>query len=183
MAGGVSIGPRIQVDGEEEYRKQISNIIQQTKTLAAEQKALTATFSDEDSAQQRAAKSAELLNQQLEAARERTRLVSEMTQKSIEQTGENSTQTLKWREALAGAKEEQAKLEHAAEENTKALVEQNEEVGKSEEKMTGLGDTIDTVADKLGIHLPDSAKEALNGIEGFSAGSKLVFCRLCSWRA
>ena len=94
-----------------------------------------------------------------------------MTQKSIEQTGENSTQTLKWREALAGAKEEQAKLEHAAEENTKALVEQNEEVGKSEEKMTGLGDTIDTVADKLGIHLPDSAKEALNGIEGFSAGS------------
>ncbi len=167
----VSIGPRIQVDGEEGYRKQISNIIQQTKTLDAEMKALTATFGDEDSAQQRAAKSTDLLNQQLEAARERTRLVSEMTQKSIAQTGENSTQTLKWREALAAAKEEQAKLEHAAEENTKALVEQNEVTEQSQEKMTGLGDTIDSVADKLGIHLPDAAKEALNGVEGFSAGS------------
>ena len=167
----VSIGPRIQVDGEEGYRKQISNIIQQTKTLDAEMKALTASFGDEDSAQQRAAKSTELLNQQLEAARERTRLVSEMTQKSIEQTGENSTQTLKWREALATAEEQQAKLEHAVEENSDALVEQNEVTEQSEEKMTGLGDTIDSIADKLGIHLPDAAKEALNGVEGFSAGS------------
>lgn len=167
----VSIGPRIQVDGEEGYRKQISNIIQQTKTLDAEMKALTATFGDEDSAQQRAAKSTELLNQQLEAARERTRLVGEMTQMSIAQTGENSTQTLKWREALAAAEEQQAKLEHAAEENTKALVEQNDVTEQSEEKMTGLGDTIDSIADKLGIHLPDAAKEALNGVEGFSAGS------------
>lgn len=171
MAGGVSIGPRIQVDGEEQYRQQIRNIIEQSKTLDAEMKALTATFGEEDSAQQRAAKSTDLLNMQLDAARERTRLVREMTQKSAETTEENSTQTLKWRQALAAAEEQQAKLEHAVEENSKALTEQNEEVGKSEEKMTGLGDTIDTVADRLGIHLPESAKEALNGMEGFSAAS------------
>lgn len=283
MAGGVSIGPRIQVDGEEQYRQQISNIIQQSKTLDAEMKALTASFGEEDSAQQRAAKSADLLNQQLEVAQKRTELVRGMTAEAIAAYGENSTQALKWREALASAKEEEAKLTRAIDENNKALVEQNEEVdttanlfqnldqtsrllasqltllqekykgsekseeavaaksallekqlqnqsekvtllrealensskvygdtaeetvklqiqlnnaeaqeiklsraieenskalteqndevGKSEEKMTGLGDTIDTVADKLGIHLPKSAKEALNGMEGFSAGS------------
>lgn len=171
MGNGVSIGPRIQVDGEEKYRQQLKNIIEQSKTLDAEMKALTATFGEEDSVQQQAAKSSELLNRQLEVTRERTRLVSEMTQKSIEQTGENSIQTLKWRQARAASEEQEAKLLRAVEENTKALAEQNDVIDQSGMKMTGLGDTIDTVADKLGIHLPDSAKEALNGIEGFSAGS------------
>ena len=54
MAGGVSIGPRIQVDGEEQYRQQIRGIIEQSKTLDAEMRALTATFTDETSAQERA---------------------------------------------------------------------------------------------------------------------------------
>ena len=171
MAGGVSIGPRIQVDGEEQYRQQIKNIIEQSKTLDAEMKALTATFSDEDTAQQRAAKSTDLLNLQLEAARERTRLVREMTQKSAETTEENSTQTLKWRQALASAEEQQARLERAVEENNRALTDQGEATQEAGQKMTGLGDTIDSVTDKLGIRLPDAAKEALNGVEGFSAGT------------
>lgn len=172
MAGGVSIGPRIQVDGEEEYRRQINGIIEQSKTLDAEMKALTATFGDEDTAQQRAAKSTDLLNMQLEAARERTRLVREMTRKSAETTEENSTQTLKWRQALAAAEEQQAKLERAVEENTRALEEEGEKAEETGEKLNvGLGDSLDSVADKLGIHIPDAAKNALNGIDGFSVAS------------
>lgn len=172
MAGGVSIGPRIQVDGEEKYRKQINGIIEQSKTLDAEMKALTATFGDEDTAQQRAAKSTDLLNMQLEAARERTRLVREMTQKSAETTEENSTQTLKWRQALAAAEEQQAKLERAVAENTKALEDEGETAEETGQRITaGLGDSIDSIADKLGIHIPDAAKNALNGIDGFSVAS------------
>lgn len=171
MAGGVSIGPRIQVDGEEQYRQQILNIIEQSKTLDAEMKALTASFDDEDTAQQRAAKSTDLLNMQLEAARERTRLVREMTQKAAETTEENSTQTLKWRQALASAEEQQAKLERAVEENNKALLDQGEASKDAGKQMTGLGDTINSVAEKLGIRLPESAKNALNGFEGLSAGT------------
>lgn len=172
MAGGVSIGPRIQVDGEEEYRKQINGIIEQSKTLDAEMKALTATFGDEDTAQQRAAKSTDLLNMQLDAARERTRLVREMTMKSAETTDENSTQTLKWRQALAAAEEQQAKLERAVEENTKALEDEGETAEETGQRITvGLGDSIDSIADKLGIHIPDAAKNALNGIDGFSVAS------------
>lgn len=40
----VNIGPRIGIDGESEYRKQIQNIIQQTKTLKSEYDALSSTF-------------------------------------------------------------------------------------------------------------------------------------------
>ncbi len=167
----VSIGPRIQVDGEAEYRQQISKIIEQGKTLDAEMRALTATFSDNATAEEKAAATTDLLNHQLDNARERTNLVREMTQKSAEATGENSRETLKWRQALANAEEQQAKLERAVEDNTKALDKQGEAAQENQKQMTGLGDTIDSVAGKLGIHLPESAKGALNGMEGLSVGT------------
>ena len=40
----VNIGPRIGIDGEAEYRKQINNIIQSTKTLKSEYQALENTI-------------------------------------------------------------------------------------------------------------------------------------------
>lgn len=172
MAGGVSIGPRLQVEGEEEYRQKINGIIEQSKTLDAEMKALTATFGDEDTAQQRAAKSTDLLNAQLEAAKQRTELVRAMTAQATAEYEENSTQVLKWRQALASAKEQQAELERAVEENTKALEDEGETAEETGQRITvGLGDSIDSVADKLGIHIPDAAKNALNGIDGFSVAS------------
>ena len=167
----VSIGPRIQVDGEAEYRQQISNIIEQSKTLDAEMRALTATFSDNATAEEKAEATSKLLNEQLDVARKRTELVREMTQKATETTGENSTQTLKWRQALANAEEQQAKLERAVEDNTKTLDKQGEATQENQKQMIGLGDTLDSVAGKLGINLPESAKGALNGMEGLSVGT------------
>lgn len=117
----VSIGPRIQVDGEEEYRRQINEIIQQSKTLDAEMKAMAAGFSDAATEQEKAAATSGKLSEQLELARKRTELVRDMTEQATAKFGENSTQTLKWRQALANAEEQQAKLERAVEENTKAL--------------------------------------------------------------
>lgn len=167
----VSIGPRIQVDGEEKYRQQISQIIQQTKTLDAEMGALTASFDKNATEQEKAQKSMELLNKQLDTARQRTELVRDMTEKSAAATGENSAQTLKWREALANAEAEQVKLEHAVQENTAAIEGQTDAEEESAGKMVSLGDAVDQVADKLGIRLPEGAKKALNGMEGLSAGS------------
>lgn len=171
MAGGVSIGPRIQVDGEEQYRQQIRGIIEQSKTLDAEMRALTATFTDETSAQEKARQSQYNLNEQLDLAKERTRLVREMTQKAAETTKENSTETLKWRQALANAEEQQAKLERAVEENNRALEDQGEAMEEAGEKTVGLGDGLDSITGKLGIQIPDAAKEALNGMGDFSAGT------------
>ena len=167
----VSIGPRIQVDGEEEYRRQINAIIQQSKTLDAEMSALTASFEAEDTAQGKAAKSAQLLGEQLETARRRTDLIREMTEKSAAATGENSTQTLKWRQALANAEEQQYKLEHAVRENTAAIEGQGDAVEENGGKMSTLGEQVQGIADKFGVKIPDSAKQALDGIEGLSSGT------------
>lgn len=151
MAGGVSIGPRIKVDGEEQYRQQIRGIIEQSKTLDAEMRALTATFTDETSAQERAKQSTDLLNTQLDIAKERTRLVREMTQKAAETTEENSTETLKWRQALANAEEQQAKLERAVEENTRALEDAEEGAEDAGESIEKYGESADDASEKTNI--------------------------------
>lgn len=151
MAGGVSIGPRLQVEGEEEYRQKINGIIEQSKTLDAEMKALTATFGEEDTAQQRAAKSTDLLNAQLEAAKQRTELVRAMTAQATAEYEENSSQVLKWRQALASAKEQQAKLERAVEENTKALEDEGEEAEDAGVTLKKLGEETEGASQKTSI--------------------------------
>jgi len=171
MGNGLSIGPRIQVEGEEEYRKQIINIIEQSKTLEARMRALTASFTDEDTAQERAKKSSELLNLQLEAAQERTRLVRDMTEKAAAATEENSIQSLKWQQALANAEEQEANLTHKILENSRALEGQGDAMEDAQEKAVGMGDSLDDIAGKFGIKIPDAAKSALNNINGFSAGT------------
>lgn len=167
----VSIGPRIQVDGEEEYRRQISGIIEQSKTLDAEMKAMAAGFSDTATEQEKAAAASGKLAEQMELARRRTELVREMTEKSAEATGENSTQTLKWRQALAAAEEQQATLEHAVEENTRAIDAQGDEMADSSEKIATLGDQVSGLAEKFGIRIPEGVKNALDNVDGFSTGT------------
>ena len=167
----VSIGPRIQVDGEKEYRRQINGIIEQSKTLDAEMKAMAAGFSDTATEQERAAATSGKLSEQLELARKRTELVRDMTEQASAKFGENSSQALKWRQALANAEEQQAKLERAVEENTRAIDTQGEEMDDQGEKLAGLGDAVSDFAGKLGIQIPQAATDALNGMDKFSAGS------------
>lgn len=167
----VSIGPRIQVDNEEEYRRQINQIIEQSKTLDAEMKALAAGFSDTATEQEKAAATSGKLSEQLELARKRTELVRDMTEQASAKFGENSTQALKWRQALAAAEEQQATLERAVEENTRAIDAQGEEMADESTKLAGLGDAVSEFAGKLGIQIPQAATDALNGMDKFSAGS------------
>ena len=55
--------------------------------------------------------------------------------------------------------------------NREALEESQQEIVVEEEALTGLGDTLEQVAQKFGITIPDAAKDALNGMESFSAGT------------
>ena len=113
----VNIGPKIGIDGEAEYRKEINNIIQQAKTLDAEMKAVQSSFNEQTKSQADAAKEAEIYNKQIEVQQERVNKLAEMVERSAEATGESSTETLKWKEALANAQTELNGMVKAEEEN------------------------------------------------------------------
>ena len=117
----VNIGPKIGVDGEAEYRKQINNIIQQAKTLNAEMKAVSAGFDKNASAQEKAAATAQVLTKQIDTQRERVKLLGEMLQKATNELGENDTKTLRWKQAVNEANAELSRMERELEETQDAL--------------------------------------------------------------
>lgn len=99
----IQIGPKIGVDGEAEYRRQMQNIIQEAKTLKAEMNQLKTEVTDESNAQENAAKQAENLTQQIKNQEERVRLLAQQMQTCAEKYGEADTKTLQYREQLANA--------------------------------------------------------------------------------
>lgn len=116
----VNIGPRIGIEGEAEYRKQINNITQAQKTLSAEMKATESAFNKNTSAQEKNAAKAKNLTKQVENQKKKVEELKRMTDQSAQKFGENSTQTLKWKEALANAETELNKLNKELEKTGKA---------------------------------------------------------------
>ena len=107
----VNIGPRIGVDGESDYRKQINQIIQQQKTLNSEMEKAAAVFAKDSEAKKKNAAQVKILTEQIDNQKQRIEVLSKMYEESAKKTGENSTATLKWKQALNEAETELAKME------------------------------------------------------------------------
>ena len=97
----VKIGPVIGIDGESDFRNSIKNMIQQGKTLSAEMDKVKQSFKNADDKQTAYAKVAEKLSEQIENQQKIVDKFREAVEKSTEETGETSDQTLKWKEQLA----------------------------------------------------------------------------------
>lgn len=131
----VNIGPRIGVEGEAQYRAQIQNIIQTTKTLKAEMQQTEAAFKKHGSAMQKNLEKAKNLNAQIDAQRQKVDKLRDMVQRSAQKYGEADTKTLKWKQALAEATTELKKMER--------------EMGNMSPKMKALTDTMAEQGEKL----------------------------------
>ena len=180
-----SMGPRLGIDGENEYRAAIKQIIEQAKTLDAEMAAVSASFGKATTEEEKAAKTSGILAHQLQNAEKRVDLLRDMVDKSTAATGESSEATMKWKQALYAAEEQANKLRVKTEETAETLDNMSEsaengadsvdDVGEAMKQTTGkgatLGDQVQDIAGKLGIQLPDGAKKALDGFDGLSAGA------------
>ena len=108
----VNIGPKIGIDGEADYRKQINEIVQQQKTLNSEMQKAAAVFSKDSDAKKRSAEQTKILNQEIDNQKQRIEVLSKMYAESAKKTGETSTATLKWKQALTEAETELAKMQN-----------------------------------------------------------------------
>ena len=159
-----TVKARVELDGEQKYKQALSELNQGNKVLASEMRKLQAEYKGNTESTEYLTKAGDLLQRQLQQQQDKVAKLREALQASAEKYGEADKRTQDWIVKLNNAEAAQYDLEHAIEENNNALTGQND-------KMTGLGDTVDSVASKLGIKIPDGAKKALNGIEGLSAGT------------
>lgn len=110
----VNIGPKIGIDGEKQFRSEMQNIIQQGKTLSAEMDKVSSAFKNADDSEKDYSKVTEKLNEQVKNQRELVEKMRKAVDESAKKTGENSTQTLKWKEQLAKAEKGLDDLEKEA---------------------------------------------------------------------
>ena len=144
----VNIGPRIGVEGEQQYRNQLQNIIQSTKTLKAELAATESSFNKNDSAMKKAAERAKILRDAISRQKDIVKQNSEMLQKCSDKYGEVDTRTLVWRQKLAEAERELNRLNGQLAQNN-LLTVWGQEVEKAGQKLQELGNNITQVGNTL----------------------------------
>ena len=155
---------RVAFEGEQEYKRALQELNSGNRVLSSEMKKLKAEYQGNTESVEFLTKKGDLLERQLLSQRDKVEELRKAVRAAAQANGEADQSTQDWMVKLNNAEAQMYDLEHAVEENNKAI----ENEGKT---MMGLGDTVDGLAGKLGIKIPQGAKEALNGVQGFSAGT------------
>ena len=143
-----NIGPRIGIEGEAEYRRQMQNIIQQTKTYQAAVKEAQSALDRNASSQQKAQAKTQALTKAIEAQRKQVEYCQNMLSASKEKYGENATQTLKWEEALHKANTQLNELNQQLADSNR-LKAWGEDVVKAGERLEQAGRKISSAGETL----------------------------------
>lgn len=104
------IGPRISVEGESEYRKQMQNIIQQQKEYFSELNLVTAQLGKNATAQQKASSIASVLKKQIQNQESALSAQNTMLQKAVTKWGDASKEASGFRTAINKTSAELATL-------------------------------------------------------------------------
>lgn len=150
------IGPRIGIDGYAAYRKNMNNIIQQSKTLAAEMKAVTSAYDDNDKSQEKLTQQAEVLNKQIQVQQKRIAALKGAVEDSAKIYGESANQTLKFQEELSKA--------------TVALNRMQQELDGIQGELDGTDSGMDDLADSI----EDAGDAAEQGGDGFTTMKGII---------
>ena len=159
-----TVKARVELDGERQYKQALSELQRGNAVLGSEMRKLQAEYKGNTESTEFLTKKGELLERQLLQQKDKVQTLRDALANAAKQYGESAEQTQQWQIRLNNAEAAQYDLEHAIEENNQAMEGQ----GKT---LAGLGDTVSDLAGKLGIQIPEGAKNALNGMKGLSAGT------------
>ena len=179
-----SIKTRFEFDNEREYKQAISEINSELRVLDSQMKLVSATYADNDRSVDALAASGRVLEQQLEAQREKVDALRAALAFATENSDGNSRSVNNWQVSLNKAEAELIKLQRALDDNNAELQAQmealenaengtadySEQLEESTDTSTGFGDAVEELAGKLGINLPDGISKSLNSLGGLDAG-------------
>lgn len=143
------IGAVVKLEGEKQFREEMRQITQQTKLMHSELSAMEATWGKDASAIQKATDSRAKLNSQIEKQREIIATARENVRQYAEATGENSSQTLRWKNTLADAEAELRKLEGALRDVPNRLQIVGKAMQETGAKIKKVGNSISSVGSTL----------------------------------
>lgn len=136
----VNIGPRIGIDGEAQYRKQLQNIVQTQKTLKSEMEKVSSAFDENTTAEEKNKKTSENLEKQIEQQRKKIELQTHMLEESAKRYGEADTKTQKWQQAVNESTRDLNKMEKELKDTNSGLNDvgdATEDAGKAMDEAGG----------------------------------------------
>lgn len=158
-----NIGPQVGVQGYQSFRQQMNGIVQMSKELASEMKAVTSAFDKNDQSQEKLAaqmgvldkqiqnqsKRVELLGRQYQDAEERVAELNDELQKAIREHGEASKEATKLANELARQENAASRARTEYNNATAALNKMGREMADLEDQAKGAADGLDDVSDSL----------------------------------
>ena len=164
-----NIGPKISVEGEAEYRKQMAQIIAQQKALAAEMKATVSGFASTASAQEKARASASVLDRQIANLSDALKAQQGQLDKAAAKYGENSKEALAYRTAVYNTTAELNKLKNQLGGTADAVEDTGEAMADAGKQGIKLGDIIkaNVISDFIVSGLREVAAAAKEMAAGF----------------
>lgn len=162
---------KIAIEGEQQYKQAVAELNRGNQVLNAEMKKLQEQYKGSESSMEAMRAKSDLLQRQLLQQKDKVQTLREALQNAAQQYGEADKRTQSWQTQLLNAERDEIKLQRALDETNKEINSQGTAMEEAGEKTKGLGDSLDSVASKLGISIPSAVKDALNGMTGFSAGT------------
>ena len=158
------IGPKIGIEGEKEYRAQINQIIQQSKTLNAAMDKTASEWTKNTSQMTKNKAVAQNLVQQIDLQKQKLQQMNAMLQASVEKYGENATASLKWKSAVDSTTASLNKMEQELQElnNAQNLSNFSTQLADVGQKMQNMGEKLTAIGMKMttAITLPLAAAGA-----------------------
>lgn len=150
MANKYTVGAKIVLEGEKEYRQAINNCNNSMKVLKSELKAVSAEYANNANSLEALRAKNDILTKQQEEQEKKLALLRGALEKAAELYGENSTQVQNWQVKLNNAYAELQKINRELDDNQRYLKE-------AEESTDGMAKSID----EYGKEIKEAKEETL----------------------
>lgn len=164
--------------GEEKYKQALSEINNGTKVLKSEMNKLSAEFDGNTDSAEYLTQKYDILERQMLTQKDKVEVLRQAVADATQAYGEADSRTQNWiiqlnnaEAALANTYSEMGRTQTAIENMDESLDGVSGSTGSASESMTSLGDVLDTVADKLGIQLPDGISKFTGGLGSIPASA------------
>lgn len=175
------IKTKFQLDGEKEYKNSITSINSGLGVLNSEMKKTQAEFKDSANSTEALSKKSDVLGRTLLSQKDKVAELRKAHENAAKTFGESDRRTQNWAKSLNNAEAAVFETERAVKENDAALKKATQSTdnysdanNKSDASSRGLGTTIDGLAGKFGISLPNGITKSLDSLVKLSGKTILM---------
>lgn len=166
----VDIGPKIGIQGEQEFRKELKQINEGIKTLGSEMKVVTSEFTNQEKSVESLTKENDVLNRTINSLNDKLDLQKKMLAECADKYGEADERTMKWQQAVNKTQAELNTATAKVKENEKAMDDLGKEVDDTTESFDDGAKGATTFGEVLKANLASQA--IISGVKALGSAIK-----------